>query len=219
MDNKVIIIGGVAVILLGGALYLGSQSDPTPADVTITERDAMDNELNEMDTETNTEESAVEPMESPATTNEVSDPMDNEAAAGADIVATAADTESLSTLVTAVTAAELVTTLQGEGPFTVFAPTNAAFDALPAGTLDTLLMSENQADLQAVLAYHVVPGSYTAADLTSGMTLETVSGETITVTTSESGVTLNDNATVATADVMTSNGVVHIIDAVLLPGE
>lgn len=219
MDNKVIIIGGVAVILLGGALYLGSQGTPAPADVTITERDAMNNELNEMDTEANTEQSAVEPMESPETTNEVSDPMDNEAAARADIVATAAETESLSTLVTAVTAAEMASTLQGEGPFTVFAPTNAAFDALPAGTLDTLLMSENQADLRAVLAYHVVPGAYTAADLTSGMTLETVSGQTITVTTSEGGVTLNDSATVATADVMTSNGVVHIIDAVLLPGE
>ena len=141
--------------------------------------------------------------------------MDEEAPS--DIVQTAVATPELSTLVAAVTAAELVETLQGEGPFTVFAPINDAFGALPAGTVDTLLLPENIADLQGILTYHVVPGAVMAGDLTDGMVVETVNGESITINVSDAGVSINGSANVAIADVMTSNGVVHVIDAVLLP--
>ncbi|MFW5704049.1 MAG: fasciclin domain-containing protein [Patescibacteria group bacterium] len=135
------------------------------------------------------------------------------------IVTLASNTPSLSTLVTAVEAAELVDTLNGEGPFTVFAPTNDAFAALPEGTVDTLLMPENQADLQSVLTYHVVPGTYRAADLSDGMTLTTVQGANITIGVHQDGtVTVND-APVSMADVEASNGVVHVIDSVILPPE
>jgi len=134
-----------------------------------------------------------------------------------DSVEAAMATDELSTLVTAVTEAELAGTLQGEGPFTVFAPTNDAFAGLPTGTLESLLDPANQADLQSVLTYHVVPGEVMAADLSDGMTVETVNGETLTFNVSDTGVTINGNAAVTTADVETSNGVVHIIDGVLLP--
>ena len=134
-----------------------------------------------------------------------------------DIVATASSTPELSTLVAAVTAAELVETLQGAGPFTVFAPVNDAFAGLPAGTVDNLLKPENIADLQGILTYHVVPGAVHAADLTDGMVVETVNGKSITINVSDAGVSINGGATVTTADVKTSNGVVHIINAVLLP--
>ena len=134
-----------------------------------------------------------------------------------DIVATAVATPTLSTLVAAVTAAELVETLQGAGPFTVFAPTNDAFAALPAGTVDNLLKEENKADLQGILTYHVVPGAVMAADLTDGMVVTTVNGKTITINVSDAGVSINGGAKVTMADIHTTNGVVHVIDAVLLP--
>jgi uncharacterized surface protein with fasciclin (FAS1) repeats len=132
-----------------------------------------------------------------------------------DIVALASDTESLSTLVAAVQAADLVETLQGDGPFTVFAPTNAAFDALPEGTLDNLLKPENKDQLTAILTYHVVPAEVRSGDLSDGMTAATVNGAEITVSL-DGGVMIND-ANVTTADVEASNGVVHIIDKVILP--
>jgi uncharacterized surface protein with fasciclin (FAS1) repeats len=134
-----------------------------------------------------------------------------------DIVETAVATPELSTLVAAVVAADLAGTLQGPGPFTVFAPVNQAFAALPAGTVDTLLLPENIADLQAILTYHVVPGAVMAADLTDGMVVETVNGESIIINVSPAGVSINGSANVAIADIVTSNGVVHVIDAVLLP--
>ncbi len=150
--------------------------------------------------------------------DEMMDGSDEMAGMGDDsIVTVAVNTPSLSTLVAAVEAAELVETLDGPGPFTVFAPTNAAFDTLPAGTVDELLMPENQADLQGVLTYHVVPGIYRAADLTDGMTLTTVEGSMITIGVHDgAGVTVND-APVSMADVEASNGVVHVIDQVILP--
>lgn len=137
------------------------------------------------------------------------------AAAGKDIVATAQATPDLSTLVAAVTAADLVETLQGEGPFTVFAPTNEAFADIQS-TVDTLLMPENKDDLTNVLTYHVVPGTYTAADLKDGQELTTVQGEKLTVSIDGDTVKVGD-ATVTQADVETSNGVVHVIDKVLVP--
>lgn len=136
-------------------------------------------------------------------------------AASADIVALAKATPDLSTLVAAVTAGDLATTLQGEGPFTVFAPTNQAFSDIQS-TVDTLLMPENKGDLKNVLTYHVVPGTYTAADLEDGQDLTTVQGEKLTVSIDGDTVKVND-ATVEQADVNASNGVVHVIDKVLVP--
>jgi uncharacterized surface protein with fasciclin (FAS1) repeats len=132
-----------------------------------------------------------------------------------DIVAVASSTEGFSTLVAAVEAAGLVETLQGEGPFTVFAPTDEAFAALPEGVLDALLLPENQETLVKILTYHVVPGEVLAADVTAGE-VTTVEGQPITVTT-DGGVQLNGSANVVATDVMASNGVIHVIDAVILP--
>jgi uncharacterized surface protein with fasciclin (FAS1) repeats len=130
------------------------------------------------------------------------------------IVDVASADSTFSTLVAAVTAAELVETLSGEGPFTVFAPTDAAFAALPAGVLDALLLPENKAVLVQILTYHVVPGKVMAADVTDG-DVATVEGQTIKLSTMD-GVTVN-GATVVAADVAASNGVIHAIDAVILP--
>jgi len=136
-------------------------------------------------------------------------------AATADVVALAKDTPDLSTLVAAVTAGDLATTLQGKGPFTVFAPTNMAFSDIQS-TVDTLLKPANKADLQKVLTYHVVPGTYTAADLKDGQELTTVEGQKLTVSVDGDTVKVND-ATVEKADVNASNGVVHVVDTVLVP--
>ena len=130
------------------------------------------------------------------------------------IVDVAVGAGSFSTLVAAVTAAELVETLSGEGPFTVFAPTDDAFAALPAGVLDALLLAENKALLVQILTYHVVSGKVMAADVTDG-DVATVEGQSVTLSTA-SGVTVN-GANVVTADVAASNGVIHAIDAVILP--
>jgi uncharacterized surface protein with fasciclin (FAS1) repeats len=139
----------------------------------------------------------------------------------ADIVGLASGSENLSTLTAAVTAADLVTTLQGEGPFTVFAPTNAAFAALPAGTLDTLLLPENKATLSGILTYHVVAGKVMSGDLSNGQVVKTVNGANLTVEIMGGKVMLVDakggKSTVTTADVEASNGVVHIIDTVVMP--
>ncbi len=138
-----------------------------------------------------------------------------------DIVATAIATEDLSTLVAAVQAAGLVETLQGEGPFTVLAPTNAAFAALPAGTLDSLLLPENKNTLSGILTYHVIAGEVLSSALTNGQVVNTVQGGTLTVEITDGKVFFVDakggKAQVVTADVDTSNGVVHVINAVLLP--
>jgi len=136
-------------------------------------------------------------------------------AASADIVGLAKATPDLSTLVAAVTAGDLATTLQGKGPFTVFAPTNQAFSDIQS-TVDTLLKPANKADLQKVLTYHVVPGTYTAADLKDGQELTTVQGQKLSVSVNGSTVKVND-ATVEKADVNASNGVVHVINKVLVP--
>ena len=130
------------------------------------------------------------------------------------IVDVAAGDESFSTLVAAVTAAGLVETLSGTGPFTVFAPTNDAFAALPAGVLDALLLPENKALLAQILTYHVLSGMVMAADVTDS-DVATVEGQTIKLSTTE-GVTVN-GALVVAADVAASNGVIHAIDAVILP--
>jgi uncharacterized surface protein with fasciclin (FAS1) repeats len=142
-------------------------------------------------------------------------PSASAAAMAKDIVETATEAGSFKTLLAAVKAAGLVETLQGKGPFTVFAPTDTAFAALPAGTLDGLL--KDPAALKKVLLYHVVSGSVTA-DKVVGLTSATsVEGSPIAISVKDGTVYLNDSAKVVTADVMASNGVIHVIDKVILP--
>lgn len=133
-----------------------------------------------------------------------------------DIVSLAVGNENLSTLVAAVKAGGLVETLQGKGPFTVFAPTNEAFAALPAGTLEMLLKPENKDKLVAILTYHVVAGKVMSSDLSNGQMAKTVQGENVKVNISYGNVSIS-GAKVVAADVMASNGVVHVIDKVILP--
>ena len=137
------------------------------------------------------------------------------AASAADIVDTAV-AGKFNTLVAAVKAAGLVDTLKGPGPFTVFAPTDEAFAKLPAGTLESLLKPENKPKLQSILTYHVVSGKVMAADVVKLSSAKTVEGGSVTIKTSSSGVMVN-NATVIKTDIATSNGVIHVIDTVLLP--
>jgi uncharacterized surface protein with fasciclin (FAS1) repeats len=120
------------------------------------------------------------------------------------------------TLVAAVTAAGLVETLSGTGPFTVFAPTNAAFEALPDGTVDNLLKPESKEQLTSVLTYHVVSGNVMAADLSDGQIVTTLNGQDLTVSIKDGKVMIN-GATVTAADLAGSNGVIHVVDGVLLP--
>lgn len=132
-----------------------------------------------------------------------------------DIVDTAIDAGSFATLVAAVQAADLVDTLKGDGPFTVFAPTDAAFAALPEGTVETLLKPENKEQLIAILTYHVVPGKVMSGDLSDDMSATTVQGSDIMIDL-DTGVMVEE-ATVVSADIETSNGVIHVIDKVMLP--
>ena len=144
-------------------------------------------------------------------------PSTESAAEPRDIVDTAAADGRFTTLVTAVQAADLAETLKGEGPFTVFAPTDEAFAALPEGTLETLLQPENKQQLTDILLYHVVPGKVMAADVVGLTSAPTVLGPDATVTVEDGKVFLNDNVEVIITDIETSNGVIHVIDTVLLP--
>ena len=132
-----------------------------------------------------------------------------------DIVAVASETKNLKTLVAAVKAADLVKTLQGTGPFTVFAPTDAAFAKLPKGTLDNLLKPENKEKLATILTYHVVPGKVPAAAVKSGE-VKTLNGKKLDVKVT-GGVVTVDGAKVLATDIPASNGVIHLIDTVVMP--
>lgn len=157
------------------------------------------------------EEVVEEPQE---TAVEEMAPTMEEPAPG-DIVDVAVEAGSFTTLAAALEAAGLVETLKGEGPFTVFAPTDEAFAALPEGVLDALLLEENKDILVQILTYHVVSGAVYAADVTAG-DVPTVEGSAISIDVTN-GVVLNGTATVVTADVEASNGVIHVIDQVILP--
>ena len=139
-------------------------------------------------------------------------------AADKDIVDTAVAAGSFKTLVAAVKAAGLVETLKGEGPFTVLAPTDEAFDKLPAGTVEGLLKPENKDKLVAILTYHVIPGKAMAADVVklNGKAVKTVEGSTVAVKVADGKVTIN-GAKVVKTDIPTSNGVIHVIDTVIMP--
>jgi uncharacterized surface protein with fasciclin (FAS1) repeats len=139
-------------------------------------------------------------------------------AAEKDIVDTAVDAGQFQTLAAALEAAGLVETLKGAGPFTVFAPTDEAFAKLPAGTVETLLEPENKDRLTAILTYHVVPGKVMSQDVAGIDEAKTVSGKMIDVEADGSAVKVND-ATVTQADIAATNGVIHVIDAVILPPE
>ena len=136
-------------------------------------------------------------------------------AAKKDIVAVAASNDQFKTLVAAVKAADLVSVLQGDGPFTVFAPTDEAFAKLPKGTLESLLKPENKAKLQKILKYHVVPAKVMAADVESGK-VGTAAGDKLTIKVADGKVHI-DNATVIKTDIVAKNGVIHVIDSVVLP--
>lgn len=136
----------------------------------------------------------------------------------ADIVDTAVAAGSFKTLAAALQAADLVTTLKGDGPFTVFAPTDAAFAKLPAGTVETLLKPENKAKLQSILTYHVVAGSYPASKVVKMNSAKTVNGQMVSIDAGKSGVKVA-GANVVQTDIKTSNGVIHVIDSVMLPKE
>ncbi|MFM7427257.1 MAG: fasciclin domain-containing protein, partial [Elainella sp.] len=155
----------------------------------------------------------------PATTPEAAAPAPapNVAATSGNIVDIASASESFKTLVAALNEAELAQVLEGTGPFTVFAPTDAAFEALPAGTFEELLKPENRATLVQILKYHVVSGSYPSASLESGQ-LPTAAGVPLTVTVANGSVKV-DGATVLQPDINASNGVIHAIDQVILPSQ
>ncbi|MBY6203058.1 fasciclin domain-containing protein [Maritalea mobilis] len=150
-----------------------------------------------------------------AATTALAGPAFAEAHGGMTVVETAVEAGNFTTLVAAVEAAGLVETLSGEGPFTVFAPTDEAFAALPEGTVESLLMEENRDQLVSILTYHVVPGAVMSGDLSDGMTAATVEGSDITITLGDT-VMVND-ATVTAADIEASNGVIHVIDSVIMP--
>ncbi|MFW5682105.1 MAG: fasciclin domain-containing protein [Phycisphaeraceae bacterium] len=133
------------------------------------------------------------------------------------VVDVAASNEQFSTLVTAVKAAGLAETLESEGPFTVFAPTNAAFEKLDEGVLESLLEPENKALLQQVLTYHVVPTRAMAEDVVKLDSVNTVQGSAVSIKVTDKGVMLNDNVAVTKTDIKADNGVIHVIDTVLLP--
>ena len=133
-----------------------------------------------------------------------------------DIVDTAVGAGSFNTLVAAVQAADLVDTLKGEGPFTVFAPTDDAFAKLPAGTVEDLLKPENKDKLKAILTYHVVSGKYMAKDVATMKMADTVNGQSVMISM-DAGNVMVDNAKVVQADIECSNGVIHVIDTVILP--
>jgi uncharacterized surface protein with fasciclin (FAS1) repeats len=160
-----------------------------------------------------TDEPAAPVETAPAAPAETEAPAEDEAELGT-IVDVASATEGFETLVAAVVAAGLAETLSGEGPFTVFAPTDEAFAALPEGLLEKLLLEENRDVLVSILTYHVVAGTVLAADVTDG-DVATVEGSTVALATT-GGVTVN-GANVVLADVLASNGVIHVIDAVILP--
>jgi uncharacterized surface protein with fasciclin (FAS1) repeats len=143
--------------------------------------------------------------------------MGGTAARAADIVDTAANAGSFDTLVAAVEAAGLVETLKGEGPFTVFAPTDEAFARLPEGTVESLLQPENREQLVALLTYHVVPGKVMSSDIAGQeMAVETVQGSPMSIDATDGAVRVDD-ASVTQADIETDNGVIHVIDAVITP--
>jgi uncharacterized surface protein with fasciclin (FAS1) repeats len=187
MNKNVIIIGAIVLVGILVFVFMRQSNSTIP--------DTM-----EIESETEVEEMPVVPEASLGT-----------------IVDIAVATPETSTLVAAVTSANLAATLAGAGPFTVFAPVNEAFAALPTGTVESLLLPENIADLQGILTYHVVSGSVLAGDLVDGMIVPTVNGGELTINVAADGSVSINGANVIVADIVADNGVIHLIDGVLLP--
>jgi uncharacterized surface protein with fasciclin (FAS1) repeats len=162
----------------------------------------------------NNNKTAGETTDEPVSTGGQEAVQDNESQK--DVVKVAVGSADHTTLVAALKQAELVTSLSNAGPFTVFAPTNAAFDKLPAGTVDGLMKDDKKADLQNILEYHVTTSSLKAEYLTDGMSLGMVNGDNVTVSVKDGKIVLNGSANVI-ASIPASNGIIHVIDAVLLP--
>ncbi len=198
----------------GGILTVGIDGDK----VTLT--DENDATVNIVDTDIEASNGVIHVIDGVVTPMAADAEGGDEAAAGT-IVEVASGNDDFSTLVAAVTAAGLVETLSGDGPFTVFAPANSAFEALPAGTVDTLLKPENKATLTGILTYHVVAGKVMAADLSDGQKVATVQGGELTVGIDGDKVTLTDatgaTVNVVDTDIEASNGVIHVIDGVVMP--
>lgn len=204
----------VAALMVCGCTSTSPEGQtPSPTEVTTTVPAGETETVTETMTETVMETETVTETETMAE-NETGTEAGNETGTADDIVMVATDAGTFTTLLTALDAAELTAALQEEGPYTVFAPNDAAFEALPAGTLDELLA--NTTELTSVLQYHVVPGEYDAASLEGFEMLETLEGEMLNVTVTDGAVTV-DGATVVTADIQASNGIIHEIDAVMLP--
>ena len=210
---------------LGSAAMLAGCTAPAANSTANTSANAMANRTNSNTTNANASTPAA---------NSAPSADNNPMVGGApmlktkDIIDNAVNSKDHTTLVAAVKAAELVDTLKGAGPFTVFAPTNAAFEKVPKATLDSLLKPENKKTLTGILTYHVVPGNQNAATIVKAIeagggkaTFKTVAGGTLTASLNGSSVVLTDEkggkSTVTTADVMQSNGVIHVVDSVLMP--
>ena len=192
-------LAAVAALALASGLVLtacSSSDDDTAAEPAASEAAAVEADADDM--------------------AEDAEMADEAPASAGTIVDIAAGTDGFATLVAAADAAGLIETLSGEGPFTVFAPTDDAFAALPDGLVDALLLPENKDVLTKILTYHVVPGTVMAADIVDG-DVATVEGQTVTLSTMD-GVKVND-ATVIQADIVADNGVVHVIDAVIVPAD
>lgn len=220
--TKISVITKKAFVLLtavGSVSFLAACGGGTPTAENTTEEPVQEQAVETPDT-TTAEVPALDAETTPALTSDEADttatPVANDAAADT-IVAIASQDDTFSTLVAALSAAELAEVLSGEGPFTVFAPTDEAFAALPEGTVEELLKPENKDQLVKLLQYHVVPAQVTSTEIASGA-VDTVEGEPINIQVDEATQTVMVNdATVTQADIMASNGVIHAIDAVILP--
>jgi uncharacterized surface protein with fasciclin (FAS1) repeats len=200
-----------AGLAVGALAFTACGSDSNDAEEPATTEAAAEESAT---TEAAMEESATTEaaMEESATTEAAAD----DAAEAGTIVDVAVGAGTFNTLVAAVTAADLAETLSGEGPFTVFAPTDEAFAALPEGLVDALLLPENKDTLVAILTYHVLGAEVPSSDVASG-DVETLEGESITITVGDDGSVMVNDATVTAVDVEASNGVIHVIDGVLVP--
>ncbi len=208
-NSTALIIGGIAVIAVIGVLVMMNNKSDDKA--MMDKKDTAKDEMMKKDDSAMKKDDAMMAKETGVM---VGGAM---MVPSKDIVDNAVGSKDHTTLVAAVKAAGLVETLKGKGPFTVFAPTNSAFDKLPAGTVESLIKPENKAKLTGILTYHVVPGAYKAADIKEGMTLKTVQGEMLTFTMKDGKWWINGTSMVTIADVVSSNGVTHVIDGVLLP--
>ncbi len=188
MNNKVLLAIG-AILVIGIIGYMMTNSGNT-------------------DTQVQTQETVTQ--------NETAEAMEEQAMSTKTIVDVAQEAGDFNTLIAAVQAAGLVETLQSEGPFTVFAPTDAAFAALPEGTVEDLLKPENKEKLVSILTYHVVPGKVMSTDVVNLSSATTVQGSDVSIDAS-SGTVMIDNAKLVTADIEASNGVIHVIDSVIIP--